>query len=106
LNLIISNSGIWASYPADSTDLSDLDLPVYSIYGELDPRANPAAVAERGYLLPIDTVYVEISGGDHHQFGSYLIDPEDHHATISIETQQGQIIRATLDLLARISEIK
>lgn len=99
----IAGLAIWASYPADSTDLSQSGIPVYSIYGELDPRANPTAVAERDYLLPIDTVYVEISGGDHHQFGSYLIDPEDHHATISMETQQGQIIQATLELLARIS---
>lgn len=100
----IAGLAIWASYPADSTDLSQSGIPVYSIYGELDPRANPTAVAEREYLLPIDAVYVEISGGDHHQFGSYLIDPEDHHATISIEIQQGQIIQATLDLLIQISE--
>jgi len=100
----IAGLAIWASYPADSTDLSDLDLPVYSIFGELDPRANPAAVSERGYLLPVDAVYLEIMGGDHHQFGSYLIKPEEDHALIPREDQQKQIIQATLDLLERITK--
>jgi len=99
----IAGLTIWASYPADSTDLSDLDLPIYSIFGELDPRANPTAVSERGYLLPVNAVYLEISGGDHHQFGSYLIKPEEDQASIPREDQHQQIIQATLALLAKIS---
>ena len=87
---------IWASYPADNADLSNFDLPVSLIYGELDPRVNAASVAERKYLLPADTVYVAIEGGDHHQFGSYQIKAEEHHAVISREDQFSQIIQATL----------
>lgn len=99
----IAGLAIWASYPADSTDLSQSVIPVYSIYGELDPRANPTAVAGRDYLLPDDAVYVEISGGDHHQFGSYLIKPDEDHAAIPREDQHQQIIQATLELLSLIS---
>ena len=93
---------IWASYPADSADLSSAEIPVSVIYGTLDLQADPASVKERAGLLPPGTIYVPIEGGDHHQFGSYLIDPENDLAAISREDQQEQIVQATLDLLAAV----
>ena len=96
---------IWASYPADNTDLSDFDRPVASIYGSHDPRVNDSSVAERHFLLPPDTRYFRIEGGDHHQFGSYEIEPEDHHATTSRVSQQEQIIQATSDILKAASNV-
>jgi hypothetical protein len=99
----IAGLAIWASYPPNSSDLSGMALPVYSIYGELDPRVNRPAIAERKNLLPPNTVYVEITGGDHHQFGSYLIKPEEDFATIPLATQQEQIIQSTLELLNQVS---
>jgi hypothetical protein len=93
---------IWASYPADNADISDFDLPVSLIYGELDPKVNEISVAERKHLLPADTVYIAIEGGDHHQFGSYRIKPEEHHAVISRDEQFSEITQATLDLLEAI----
>jgi predicted esterase len=101
---LIDGLVIWASYPADSTDLSDFDLPVVSIYGSLDPRVNQSSVVERQHLLPEDTIYFRIEGGDHHQFGSYEIDPKDNHATISRESQHEQILQSTLSLLETASE--
>ncbi|NIV35394.1 MAG: alpha/beta hydrolase [Anaerolineae bacterium] len=100
----IDGLAIWASYPADNADLSDSDLPVVSIYGSHDPRVNSASVTERQHLLPADARYVRIDGGDHHQFGSYEIDPRDHYATISRGLQHEQIIRATLGLLRAVSD--
>ena len=102
----IDGLAIWASYPPESADLSASHIPVYLIYGELDPAANAADVENRAELLPADTVYLEIKGGDHHQFGTYLIDAEDDLAVISREDQQEQIIQATLELLGLISEGK
>jgi poly(3-hydroxyalkanoate) synthetase len=93
---------IWASYPAGNSDLSRFEIPVYLIYGELDPAANRESVLERAALLPADTVYLEIEGGDHHQFGTYLIDPEDDLALIPREEQQKQIIQGTLDMLGLV----
>ncbi len=95
----IDGLAIWASYPADNADLGDSELSVILIYGSRDPRVNDSSVTERQYLLPADTVYVRIDGGDHHQFGSYEIDPKNHHATIGRDLQHEQIIQATLDLL-------
>jgi hypothetical protein len=95
----IAGLAIWASYPAANTNISDLDIPVVSIYGSLDPRVNAVSVGERKHLLPVDTQYVQIEGGDHHQFGSYEIKPEEHLAITSRVIQQQQIIQASLELL-------
>jgi pimeloyl-ACP methyl ester carboxylesterase len=100
----IDGLAIWASYPPDSADLSGLEIPVVSIYGSRETRVTDSSVAERQHLLPADAVYVRIEGGDHHQFGSYEIDPEDHRATINRSSQQDQIIEPTLNLLAAVSE--
>ena len=100
---MIGGLAIWASYPADSTDISDLEIPAISIYGSREVRVNDESVEARQHLLPADTRYIVIEGGDHHQFGSYQIKPEDHLATTSRASQQQQIIQATLDLLATVS---
>ena len=90
---------IWASYPAENANLSNYDIPVLSIYGTLDPRVNDDSIRERKHLLPDDTQYTRIEGGDHHQFGSYEIKPGEHFATINRDSQQREIIQATLNLL-------
>ncbi|MFO7741564.1 MAG: alpha/beta hydrolase [Anaerolineae bacterium] len=102
---IIDGLVIWASYPPNNTDLSSLDIPVVSIYGSRELRVNDASVGERKPLLPPDTRYVRIEGGDHHQFGSYRIDPADHRATISRESQQERIIAETLPVLEAVSDL-
>jgi dienelactone hydrolase len=97
---------IWASYPADNADLSDSNLPVTLIYGALDPRVNDESVNKRQDLLPADTDYVRIDGGDHHQFGAYEITPEEHFATITSDSQQEQIVESTLALLQASANIE
>jgi predicted esterase len=94
---------IWASYPPDSADLSGLQIPVTLIYGSRETRVTDSSLAERRHLLPPDTVYVRIEGGDHHQFGSYEIEPQDRLATIDREAQHQQILQATLSLLESLS---
>lgn len=98
----IDGLAIWASYPADSTDLSTASQQVYSIYGELDEGVDREGVGARKHLLPPDTVYVEISGGDHHQFGTYLVKDGEDRSTTPRDLQQAQIIQATLDMLAAV----
>jgi len=100
----IAGLAIWASYPAGNADLSDTRLPVVLIYGTHDPAANDESVNERRHLLPADTHYVRIDGGDHHQFGSYEIRPQDHHATIGRVAQQERIVQETLSLLEAVSK--
>ena len=95
---------IWASYPADSADLSTLDIPITLIYGSLDPAANADQVLPRRRLFPEEARFVRIVGGDHHQFGSYIVQPDERHATISVAAQHQQILAATLDVLQRAEE--
>ena len=101
----IEGLAIWASYPANNANLSSLDIPVVSIYGSRELKVNDTSVGERKHLLPEDTLYIRIEGGDHHQFGSYEINPADHLATISRESQHQQIIAATLQILEAVSKL-
>jgi hypothetical protein len=93
---------LWASYPANSNDFSDSDINVSSIYGTLDGLATKDKIdASRG-LLPLDTTWVPIEGGNHAQFGWYGNQSGDNPATISRQDQQDQIQQAVLDLLQAV----
>ena len=93
---------LWASYPSESNDLSDREIAVSSIYGTLDGLATPEKVSAAEPLLPSDTVWVPIEGGNHAQFGWYGPQEGDNPATISREEQQMQVIEATLKLLSEL----
>lgn len=75
---------LYASYP-QGDELKDSDKKVLSIYGSLDGVANLEKV--RKAALPEDADIVEITGGNHGQFGSYGEQSGDNKATISNETQ-------------------
>jgi len=94
---------LWAAYPAASDSLSKFDMPVVSIYGTLDGLATLDKISASRPLLPADTRWVEIDGGNHAQFGWYGPQPGDNPATINRQDQQAQIVAATADLLLEIS---
>jgi pimeloyl-ACP methyl ester carboxylesterase len=97
---IVQGLVLWASYPASSDDLSSSGLKVLSISGMLDGLSTPAKIEASRALLPADTSFVPIDGGDHAQFGWYGPQAGDNPATISRENQQSQIVQATLNFLA------
>jgi dienelactone hydrolase len=90
---------LWAAYPASTDDLSSHSLAVTSIYGTRDGLATGDKIAASRPLLPLDTSWVAIEGGNHAQFGWYGSQSGDNTATISREEQQDQIVAATLSLL-------
>jgi pimeloyl-ACP methyl ester carboxylesterase len=96
---------LWASYPASSDDLTASGLKVASISGSVDGLATPAKIAASRPLLPADTVWSVIEGGDHAQFGWYGSQAGDNPAMISRTDQQTQLVSATAALLKRISNI-
>ena len=106
---LYSNPGVadglilWASYPAESNDLSDSGLKVLSIYGTLDMAGMDKFDASRA-LLPVDTTWIVIEGGNHAQFGDYGFQPGDNVATISAAEQQAQIVSATVNFLGLLGE--
>ena len=84
----------WASYPASSDNLSGQTLRVVSIYATLDGLATGDEIDASRPLLPADTTWVSIEGGNHAQFGWYGDQPGDNPATISREEQQAQVLEA------------
>ena len=92
---------LWASYPADES-LKNKDVKVLSIYGTLD-MAGMDAFDEKRPLLPSDTEFVIIQGGNHAQFGDYGFQPGDNEATITRADQQQQVVDATVKFLESLS---
>jgi pimeloyl-ACP methyl ester carboxylesterase len=93
---------LWASYPAGSNDFSDTDFPVLSIYGTNDRVAEPEQVRSAQDLLPADTTWVAIEGGNHAQFGDYGEQAGDGLAAITADEQWDQTARATIEFLERV----
>jgi pimeloyl-ACP methyl ester carboxylesterase len=97
---------LWASYPASSDNLSQSSLRVVSIYGTQDGLSDAGKIAASKALLPKDTRYVPIDGGNHAGFGWYGVQSGDGQAKISRQEQQAQVVQATLDLLEELSPKK
>jgi dienelactone hydrolase len=100
----IAGLAIWSSYPADGSDMSNLDIPVILMYGGNETRVTDESVGARKHLLPSDTRFIKIEGGDHHQFGSYRLTTEENLATVNRDEQHAQILSAMLKLLQSIEE--
>ena len=82
-------------------DLSSLPLTVTKIYGSNDGVAPPKRMFSKQGLLPKDTQWVEIKGGNHSQFGHYGHQLLDGKATISREIQQAATRSALLAALTK-----
>ncbi len=96
----IRGLALWAAYPPG--DISASGVAATSVYGTLDAGADKIASAETRKLLPADTVFAPIAGGNHEQMGWYTAQPNDPPATISRDDQQGLVADATLAMLARV----
>jgi pimeloyl-ACP methyl ester carboxylesterase len=92
----------WASYPPDNS-LKDKDIRILSIYGTLD-MAGMDVFDQSRTLLPTDTEFVVIPGGNHAQFGDYGAQPGDNQATISRADQSRQIVDATVKFLESLNQ--
>lgn len=101
----ISGLILYASYPADTIDLSQrTDIDVLSLYGTEDGLATPQKVDETTGLLPNSAEIIPIVGGNHAQFGDYGTQGGDGTATISMTEQHQIIISKTADFLKDLSQ--
>lgn len=100
----VSGLVLWAAYPASSDDLSSRQLAASSIYGTQDGLATLDKINASRPLLPPNTQWTAIEGGNHAQFGWYGPQSGDNEATISREEQQAQIVTATLQLLLELDD--
>jgi hypothetical protein len=93
---------LWASYP--DIDLSQSAIKAVSIYGTNDAVAQRGTIEDSITRLPVGTLFVPIEGGNHSQFGWYGLQPGDNVATISPQEQQAEVVRATTNLLALLTQ--
>lgn len=93
----------YASYP-QGDELKDSNIEVASIYGSLDGVANLEKIVGSKDLLPASTTFVEITGGNHAQFGSYGEQSGDNPAEISADEQIEKAANASIELLDKISK--
>lgn len=100
---------LMASYTNENANLADWNGAVLSLFGEQDGLATPETIRENEYLLPTginverlvdmptnptggQTIYHQINGGNHAQFGSYGVQDKDGTANISRSEQHTEII--------------
>jgi pimeloyl-ACP methyl ester carboxylesterase len=82
-----------AAYPAGNQSLAESGMNVLSISGTKDGLATPEKIAASIPLLPKDTIFFPIEGGNHAQFGWYGPQSGDNPATISREEQQKLVLQ-------------
>ena len=95
---------VGTTHPRD-VDLSKLKLPVTKIVGTKDGVAPIAKVEANSRLLPPQTRWVRIEGGNHSQFGFYGFQPGDHFASISRDAQFTQLVAAVKESLRSAAEM-
>ena len=87
------------AYPAADDDISDLNLNTLSLYGSEDRVMDGELFRERQNLLPPDTQFREIPGGNHAGFGQYGEQEGDGRPEISFEEQLEKTVKSILDLI-------
>ena len=67
----ISGLILLAAYPGKQNNISNYNIKVLSVFSELGGLSTPEKIENYKYLLPKDTQYVTIKGGNHSNFGYY-----------------------------------
>lgn len=93
---------LWGAYPAEDDGLSNLEVLSMSIFGTLDGLTTLEDIDNSRHLLPENTIWVPIDGGNHAQFGWYGNQPGDNPAVISREEQQQIVIESTRLILEKL----
>ncbi|NSW52782.1 MAG: alpha/beta hydrolase [Anaerolineae bacterium] len=78
---------LWGAYPDDSLDLSGSSIRVLSVYASNDGLVSEEERTGAVNNLPASTTVVEITGGNHAQFGDYGRQAGDGAAAIPAQTQ-------------------
>ncbi|KMK76524.1 alpha/beta family hydrolase [Alkalihalobacillus pseudalcaliphilus] len=87
------------AYAASNDFLSESNLPVLSISGELDGLSTPEKIKEYSSNLPQTAYFLEIPGGNHAYFGVYGSQSGDNEAQITVDEQQAMIIDSIVNWL-------
>jgi len=89
-----------ASYPQNSNNLSTSKVKVLSIYGTNDGFVGKAKIDESKKLLPPNTKWIPIEGGNHSQNGWYGFQQGDNIASITRDEQQNIISKSIVEFMS------
>lgn len=96
---IVKGLILLGSYPSESTNLSNNNIRVLSLYAEHDGLTSLEEIDESKDNLPTEAVFAEIKGGNHAQFGMYGEQKNDNKADITNIEQQKIMAQMTLSFL-------
>ncbi|EOL44306.1 alpha/beta hydrolase [Enterococcus caccae] len=92
-----------ASYPDEKGSLSNFKGQVLSLTGSVDGVLNWQAYKQAKQYLPEQTIFQEITGGNHAGFGSYGEQKGDNPALINNDEQQEDVARQLIDWLNKVN---
>lgn len=95
---------LYAAYPQDSNNMSMQNIKVLSSWGSKDGVADINKIKAAESLLPKDSIFQSIEGGNHSQFGNYGFQKGDNDPNISTVQQQQLALKSTIDILMKISK--
>ncbi|MGH4140239.1 alpha/beta fold hydrolase [Clostridium sp.] len=95
---------LYASYPQNSNNMSSQNIIVLSTWGSKDGVADINKIKGSKKLLPRNSVFQSIEGGNHGQFGNYGIQKGDNIPNISTNEQQQIAVKSTVAILLKISK--
>lgn len=101
-NKYIDGVVLLASYPTND-ELKKLGKEVISIWGSSDGVLNFESLYKSKEMLPADTTYVDIEGGNHAQFGDYGKQKGDNDAIISKEEQLEITSKSIIEFLNKLN---
>ncbi len=93
-----------AAYPASNQSLADSEVKVLSISGTKDGLATSGKINASIPLLPQDTIFSQIEGGNHAQFGWYGAQSGDNPAGISREDQQKLVLEKLVKFIESLRQ--
>lgn len=101
--LLFAGLFLWGAYPSRRDDMSELQIPILSIFADCDGITTNEKIELSKHLFPDHTKWVIIEGGNHSQFGCYGIEKQDYSSKISPEEQRNKILDATLSFVNEIT---
>lgn len=88
-----------ASYPQNKTNLSSESIKVLSLWGSNDEIADLTKIKEAKNVMPSDSEFIEIKGGNHGGFGDYGHQKGDGESSITNQQQMVETTEYIIELL-------
>lgn len=93
-----------ASYSQNDRDFTNKNIKVLSLWGDNDKVANLNKVKNCKSVMPSDSEFKEIKGGNHGGFGDYGHQKGDGEASITNEQQMSTTSEEIIKLLDRLTQ--